>query len=73
MKNIFSRLIFNYKYIKNLECKYENLKCCGNCRFKQFDDSYILKCDIVSNLSMNPEWSCQSWSNDFKTKKMRTI
>lgn len=70
--NIFRRLIFNYKFIKNLEYKYDNLKCCGNCKFKNFDEKYILICPNL-NLPMNPEWVCQSWVNDWMTRKARTI
>ena len=70
---ILRRLKFNYNFIKNLEWKYNNLKCCGNCKFKQFDNNYILRCDIVSGLSVNPEWVCQSWKNDFRMKTERMI
>lgn len=69
---ILRRLIFNYNFIKNLEWKYDNLKCCGNCKFKQFDNKYILICSNL-NISMSPEWVCQSWKNDFRMRTERTI
>lgn len=67
------KYIFQKQFIENLEWKYDNLKCCGNCKFKKFDNNYILRCDIVSNLPMNPEWVCQSWKNDFRMKTERMI
>jgi len=69
---IIKRFIFQKQFIENLEWKYENLKCCGNCKFKNIDSNYVLICPKI-NLPMNPEWVCQSWKNDFRMRTERTI
>ena len=69
---LIKRFIFQKQFIENLEWKYDNLKCCGNCKKKLFDNSYVLMCTDL-NLPMNPEWVCQSWKNDFRMKTERMI